>query len=366
MTEFDKTETIVQGITPSVPLTDSIDSESSTKIKVPTSSLEEIACEKSVIRRPSTEKEIKTYVLQTLPKIKKRFRGEYHSMMAVYYNLDQHTYVFTGMDNDGAHQAIKVWTPAPWFTKLESTIKQQKFYDEIDLISGMYQLMRGKNVVRVTGIGTKKREGDSPIIYFTTNYVERLLSNIHPAAVQPKKLISIHRQVAGFLSFLHRNYGIIHKDVKPGNILINNDDEAFLIDFGSMEGMHIENRVAEIGTIPYLSPAQAEGMLNIDAGKTALALDYSTDMYSLGTTLADIIFKNHPENKLAAQADFYKERNDPDGFCRRLAWGPEITFPSTGNNALDEFIYKSRTQTDNKYESMEEAENALSSIEANL
>ena|GEM_PF-5584384 len=366
MTEFDKTETIVQGITPSVPLTESIDSESSTKTKAPTLLLEEIACEKPAIRRPSTEKEIKAYVLQTLPKIKERFRGEYHSMMAVYYNLDQHTYVFTGVDKDGAHQAIKVWTPAPWFTNLEHTIKQQRFYDEIDLISGMYQLMRGKNVVKVTGIGAKTRKGDRPIVYFTTNYVERILSNIHPAAFPLKKLVGVHKQVAGFLSFVHRNYGIIHKDVKPGNILINNDDEAFLIDFGSMEGMNIENRMSEIGTIPYLSPAQAEGMLNIDAGKTALALDYSTDMYSLGTTLADIIFKNHPQNKLAAQADFYKDRNDPDGFCRRLVWGPEITFPSTKNNALDEFIYRSRTQTDDKYESMEEAENALSDIEANL
>jgi len=365
MTDLDTAETTVQSSTTSVPNITSRDSENPTQTQTRTIALEDILDKESSSTKPETENEIKAHVLQTIAKLKHVLLGEYKGMQAVYYNIHQHTYVFAGMNKEKIPQAIKVWTPAPWFTETERVRKHNSFCEEIDFVYGLHQLMRGENVARVTSIGMKKIK-DDPLVYFTTNYIEKALSHVHPAIFPLKSLVNVHKQIAKVLSFIHTNYRILHRDIKPDNILLNNADQAFLIDFGAVEGMHIKNRYAEIGTIPYLSPAQAKGLINLRMEKAALALDYSTDMYSLGTTLANTLFKGHPENKLAALADFHQKTDNPDGFYIRLALGPEITFPSTGNTALDEFIYRSRTQTKDKYASMEEVANALEAIELNL
>lgn len=101
-----------------------------------------------------------------------------------------------------------------------------------------------------------------------------------------QKLLVI-RQVALALHEAHRN-GLVHRDVKPGNILLERSEEGewrpYVVDFGLAREVEQPGNTlpgALMGTAAYMSPEQACGDLQ--------ALDRRTDVYSLGATLYELL-----------------------------------------------------------------------------
>jgi serine/threonine protein kinase len=93
-------------------------------------------------------------------------------------------------------------------------------------------------------------------------------------------------QVCDGLSFIH-SCGLLHRDVKPGNILVREDRRATLVDFGLSKRMtdsEITDHGHVVGTYRYMSPEQARGE----------AVDRRSDLYSLGATLYELIAGRPP------------------------------------------------------------------------
>jgi serine/threonine-protein kinase len=107
------------------------------------------------------------------------------------------------------------------------------------------------------------------------------------ATLTAARSAQIVEQVAAALGYAHRS-GVVHRDVKPGNILITRDGQVKVTDFGIAQAVSSEDHLAEagsvMGTATYFSPEQAEGA----------AVDGRSDVYSLGVVLYEMLVGRPP------------------------------------------------------------------------
>lgn len=168
--------------------------------------------------------------------------------------------------------AIKILRPE--FTKDRQFV--ENFRKESQAAAGLQH----PNIVSVYDVGT---EGN--IHYIVMELIDgRPLSEIirEEAPFDYKRVMNITKQVAAALNVAHRN-NIVHRDVKPHNIMMTKDGTAKLTDFGIAKAVSSSTLVSDtnkiIGSVHYFSPEQARGAY----------VDERSDIYSLGIVMYEML-----------------------------------------------------------------------------
>lgn len=166
------------------------------------------------------------------------------------------------------------------------TDARERFLEEVATVAGLDH----SAIVPVYEFG---ETDDLP--YMAMRYMTggSLADRLTAGAYSPDAVLPILARVAAALDFAHSK-GVIHRDVKPGNILFDGDGWAYLSDFGiarmfALDGDQTQQRrtapgVAR-GTFTYSSPEQAQARSD---------LDHRSDLYSLGVVAFEILTGNVP------------------------------------------------------------------------
>ena len=148
-----------------------------------------------------------------------------------------------------------------------------------------------------------------PLPYIVMEYVNgRTLRDIvkTEGPMPQKRAMEVMADVCAALDFSHR-HGIVHRDVKPANVMITNHGAVKVMDFGIARAMHdgqaaMTQTAAVIGTAQYLSPEQARGE----------GVDARSDVYAAGCVLYELITGEPPFTGDSPVAVAYQHvREDP-------------------------------------------------------
>jgi WD40 repeat protein len=162
--------------------------------------------------------------------------------------------------------------------------------------------LTGPHIVPVTDFG----EIDGQL-YLAMRVVEgtdlRRLLDAGP--LDPARTVTLLTQVADALDTAHAA-GVVHRDVKPSNILIDGSDTAFLADFGiaksvAPDATRLTRTGAEIGTLDYLAP---ERLMHAGA-------DHRADVYALACVLFECLTGKKPFPAEDAAGKLAAQLNDP-------------------------------------------------------
>jgi serine/threonine-protein kinase len=184
---------------------------------------------------------------------------------------------------------------------LQNENLKNRFRREMEIMAGMTH----ENIVKLEQFDEDDLGMYLIMEYFKGVEIDDYLKN--KIGVFPEeKAVPLMIQILKAFSFAHKK-GIVHRDIKPGNILINQEaDQVKVLDFGiakMKDDISMQTKSgAQIGTVFYMSPEQVHGK----------ELDARSDIYALGVTFYQMLTGINPYHDLNTEYEIYNKITKED------------------------------------------------------
>jgi len=163
--------------------------------------------------------------------------------------------------------------------------------------------LQHSNIIHIYNVG-KHRRHYYIVMELLHGSLKQKIESVHSKPLFPEPGLSVLREIANALDYAHKQ-GVIHRDIKPDNIMFRNDMTPVLVDFGISRCIHSNARLTRtgmsIGTPHYMSPEQIRGK----------DIDGRSDLYSLGVVIYEMLTGEVPYAAEEAIAVAMKHVREP-------------------------------------------------------
>lgn len=210
--------------------------------------------------------------------------------------------------------------------------KEQAFVDRFHQEARMLASLSHQNIVKGIDFGVSGN-----VYYFVMEYLKaKTLGEIVAVngPLEYKMSFKILQQMAQALEYAHKK-GLVHRDIKPDNILLCSNKKAKLCDLGLAKwrkrNLELTSAGTVIGTPYYLSPEQAQGEIDVDI---------RSDIYSLGATFYFLLTGEPPYDGDRESVIHYRHIYDPPPKVTEI--NPQL--PSKLDILFEKMMHKDKTK----------------------
>lgn len=209
--------------------------------------------------------------------------------------VSEHSAVYLAeKESAGIKVVLKVLRQIPDLT--DDIDAFDRFLQEYELIADLEH----PNIVKIYDLGVSDDHAHIAMEYLSGGDLKQKMKE----GISQQDAVDYLQQIASALAEIHK-VGILHRDLKPGNIMLRDDGNIVLIDFGLAKRMRSNLKMTDqgeiFGTPYYMSPEQGH----------ANEVDARSDIYSLGVIFYEMLTGEKPFYAANAMGIIYKHSNSP-------------------------------------------------------
>ncbi len=179
------------------------------------------------------------------------------------------------------------------------------------------------NIITIFDVGREESLTYIVMQYIQGQSLQRLIAS--GDKLPTTEVVQLYEQICNALDYAH-GFGIVHRDVKPGNILLNKEGKPFIVDFGvaRVDTSTLTQSGTAVGTPSYMSPEQVMGK----------KVDNRSDIFSLGCILFELLTGRRPFEAESITTVIYKIINEEPPHLSEVKKGLPVGFGHIITKAL--------------------------------